>query len=42
MDTGDVILKSTPGPGYAREIYLDCPPDDLDKRVTERQVAVTL
>ncbi|GAA2626567.1 MerR family transcriptional regulator [Paractinoplanes durhamensis] len=27
-------------PGYAREIYLDCPPGDFDKWVTEMQVAV--
>ncbi|GIF26260.1 DNA-binding transcriptional MerR regulator [Actinoplanes tereljensis] len=27
-------------PGYAREVYLDCPPDDFDKWVTELQVAV--
>jgi DNA-binding transcriptional MerR regulator len=27
-------------PGYAREIYLDCPPDDFDKWVTEMQVSV--
>ena len=30
----------TVGPGYAREIYLDCPPDH-GKWITERQVAVT-
>jgi DNA-binding transcriptional MerR regulator len=29
------------GTGYAREIYLDCPPGDLDRWVTEMQVAVT-
>ena len=28
------------GPGYAREIYLDCPSDDIDTAVTEMQVAV--
>jgi DNA-binding transcriptional MerR regulator/effector-binding domain-containing protein len=31
----------TVGHGYAREIYLDCPPGELDKWVTELQVAVT-
>jgi DNA-binding transcriptional MerR regulator/effector-binding domain-containing protein len=31
----------TVGHGYAREIYLDCPPGELDKWVTEMQVAVT-
>jgi DNA-binding transcriptional MerR regulator/effector-binding domain-containing protein len=31
----------TVGLGYAREVYLDCPPDDLDKWVTEMQVEVT-
>jgi len=30
----------TVGPGYAREIYLDCPPDH-SKWITEMQVAVT-
>ena len=30
----------TVGQGYAREIYLDCPPDDLAKWVTEMQVEV--
>ena len=29
------------GHGYAREIYLDCPPGEFDKWVTEMQVAVT-
>ncbi|MFC7534996.1 MerR family transcriptional regulator [Actinoplanes sp. GCM10030250] len=28
----------TAGPGFAREVYLDCPPDDFDKWVTEMQV----
>ncbi|MEV4641369.1 MerR family transcriptional regulator [Actinoplanes sp. NPDC049548] len=28
-------------PGFAREVYLDCPPDDFDKWVTEIQVPVT-
>jgi DNA-binding transcriptional MerR regulator len=28
------------GAGYAREVYLDCPPGELDKWVTEMQVAV--
>ncbi|MEV6306776.1 MerR family transcriptional regulator [Actinoplanes sp. NPDC051861] len=28
----------TDGPGFAREVYLDCPPDDFDKWVTEMQV----
>jgi len=28
------------GHGYAREVYLDCPPGDFDKWVTEMQVAV--
>ncbi|MFG1678119.1 MerR family transcriptional regulator [Micromonospora sp. NPDC049282] len=27
-------------PGFAREVYLDCPPDDLDRWVTEMQVPV--
>ncbi|GAA0537391.1 MerR family transcriptional regulator [Paractinoplanes ferrugineus] len=27
-------------PGYAREIYLDCPPDDFTKWLTEMQVPV--
>ncbi|MEU4240939.1 MerR family transcriptional regulator [Actinoplanes sp. NPDC026619] len=27
-------------PGYAREVYLDCPPGDFDKWVTEMQVPV--
>jgi DNA-binding transcriptional MerR regulator len=27
-------------PGFAREVYLDCPPGDFDKWVTELQVAV--
>ncbi|MBG0565709.1 MerR family transcriptional regulator [Actinoplanes aureus] len=26
------------GPGFAREVYLDCPPDEFDKWVTEMQV----
>ncbi|GID98485.1 MerR family transcriptional regulator [Amorphoplanes digitatis] len=30
----------TVGSGYAREIYLDCPMDDLSKWITEMQVAV--
>jgi DNA-binding transcriptional MerR regulator/effector-binding domain-containing protein len=30
----------TVGPGYAREVYLDCPPGDFDKWVTEMQVPV--
>lgn len=25
-------------PGFAREVYLDCPPDDFDSWVTELQV----
>jgi DNA-binding transcriptional MerR regulator len=29
------------GPGYAREIYLDCPPLEFDNWVTEMQVAVS-
>jgi len=29
-------------PGFAREIYLDCPMDDLDKWVTEMQVPVRI
>ena len=28
-------------PGYAREVYLDCPPGDVAKWVTEMQVPVT-
>ncbi len=28
------------GPGYAVEVYLDCPPGDFDKWVTEMQVPV--
>jgi DNA-binding transcriptional MerR regulator/effector-binding domain-containing protein len=28
------------GPGYGREIYLDCPPGEFDKWVTELQVEV--
>lgn len=28
-------------PGYAREVYLECPPDDMTKWVTEMQVPVT-
>jgi DNA-binding transcriptional MerR regulator len=28
------------GPGFAREIYLDCPPDDFDNWVTEMQMPV--
>jgi effector-binding domain-containing protein len=31
----------TVGQGYAREVYLDCPPGDFDNWVTEMQVAVT-
>jgi effector-binding domain-containing protein len=30
----------TVGNGYAREVYLDCPPGELDKWVTEMQVEV--
>jgi DNA-binding transcriptional MerR regulator/effector-binding domain-containing protein len=30
----------TVGHGYAREVYLDCPPGEFDKWVTEMQVAV--
>ncbi|GIF00791.1 MerR family transcriptional regulator [Paractinoplanes rishiriensis] len=30
----------TVGAGYAREVYLDCPPGEFDKWVTELQVAV--
>ncbi|WP_250036169.1 MerR family transcriptional regulator [Paractinoplanes maris] len=30
------------GPGFAVEIYLDCPPDDFDKWVTEMQVPVRI
>ena len=29
-------------PGFAREVYLDCPPDDFDKWVTEMQVPVRI
>ncbi|MEV6632134.1 MerR family transcriptional regulator [Actinoplanes sp. NPDC051470] len=29
------------GEGYAREVYLDCPPGDFDRWVTEMQVQVT-
>jgi DNA-binding transcriptional MerR regulator/effector-binding domain-containing protein len=46
--TGQLIAKwiddsgyQTVGTGYAREIYLDCPMDDLSKWITEMQVAVT-
>ena len=28
------------GPGFAREVYLDCPPGEFDKWVTEMQVPV--
>jgi effector-binding domain-containing protein len=28
------------GHGFAREVYLDCPPGELDKWVTEMQVEV--
>ncbi len=45
--TGDKLANwidengyQTVGPGYAREIYLDCPPDDFDKWVTELQMPV--
>jgi effector-binding domain-containing protein len=31
----------TEGPGFAREVYLDCPPGEFDKWVTELQVPVT-
>ena len=31
----------TVDPGYAREVYLDCPPGEFDKWVTEMQVPVT-
>jgi len=30
----------TDGPGFAREVYLDCPPGEFDKWVTEMQVPV--
>jgi len=30
----------TVDPGYAREVYLDCPPGEFDKWVTEMQVPV--
>jgi effector-binding domain-containing protein len=30
----------TVGAGYAREVYLDCPPGEFDKWVTELQVPV--
>jgi DNA-binding transcriptional MerR regulator/effector-binding domain-containing protein len=30
----------TVGPGFAREVYLDCPPGEFDKWVTEMQVPV--
>jgi DNA-binding transcriptional MerR regulator len=30
----------TVAPGFAREVYLDCPPGDFDKWVTEMQVPV--
>jgi DNA-binding transcriptional MerR regulator/effector-binding domain-containing protein len=46
--TGQLIAKwiddsgyRTVGEGYAREIYLECPMDDLSKWITELQVAVT-
>jgi DNA-binding transcriptional MerR regulator/effector-binding domain-containing protein len=46
--TGQLIAKwiddngyRTVGQGYAREVYLDCPPGDFDNWVTEMQVAVT-
>ncbi|MEV8503302.1 MerR family transcriptional regulator [Actinoplanes sp. NPDC051475] len=29
-------------PGFAREVYLDCPPDDFDKWVTEMQVPLRI
>ncbi|WP_214405867.1 MerR family transcriptional regulator [Pseudonocardia lacus] len=29
------------GPGFAREVYLECPPDDVDRWVTELQVPVS-
>jgi DNA-binding transcriptional MerR regulator len=31
----------TVGPGYAREVYLDCPPDGQEKWITEMQLPVT-
>jgi len=31
----------TMDPGYAREVYLECPPGEFDKWVTEMQVPVT-
>jgi DNA-binding transcriptional MerR regulator/predicted transcriptional regulator YdeE len=31
----------TVDPGYAREVYLDCPPGEFDKWVTEMQVPVS-
>ncbi|MFF5292724.1 MerR family transcriptional regulator [Paractinoplanes globisporus] len=31
----------TVDPGFAREVYLDCPPGEFDKWVTEMQVPVT-
>jgi len=31
----------TVAPGFAREVYLDCPPGEFDKWVTEMQVPVT-
>ena len=47
--TGQLIAKwiddngyRTVGHGYAREVYLDCPPDDPAKWVTEMQVSVSL
>ncbi|AGZ40003.1 MerR family transcriptional regulator [Actinoplanes friuliensis] len=46
--TGQAIARwiddsgyQTVGTGFAREIYLDCPMDDLSKWITEMQVAVT-
>jgi len=45
--TGQTIAKwiddngyRTVGQGYAREVYLDCPPGEFDKWVTEMQVEV--
>jgi DNA-binding transcriptional MerR regulator len=29
------------GPGFAREVYLECPPGEFDKWITEMQVPVT-
>ena len=47
--TGQLIARwiddhgyRTVGHGYAREVYLDCPPGEYDKWVTEMQVSVSL